>query len=79
MKKITSSIAFTAIILGITSCGGWSASQENAFNESCEKAGGIDCPCALEAVKKAYPNNSDFVEKGAKDTNLQAEILKCSK
>jgi len=69
-----------AIGLALSSCGGWSKGQENAFLDSCKKAAAYDCDCSLKIVKEKYPNASDFNEKGGKDMELAKAIGdKCSK
>jgi hypothetical protein len=71
-------LATAAVFL--TSCGGWSKGQENAFKESCAAAAKYDCDCSLKMAKEKYPNASDFNEKGASDMSLAKEIsLKCAK
>ena len=73
-------ILFTTFIVILSSCGGWSKGQENAFLESCKKAAAYDCDCSLKIVKEKYPNASDFNEKGGKDLELAKAIGdKCSK
>ncbi|MFN5635390.1 MAG: hypothetical protein ACK49D_12000 [Flavobacteriia bacterium] len=69
-----------AVALSITSCGGWSKGGENAYMDSCNQAGQIDCDCAMKLTKKRYPNESDFNKKGGDDMELAAEIVeKCYK
>jgi hypothetical protein len=68
------SLLFTAIIALITSCGGWSKGQDEAFKESCKAALNYDCDCSLKITKEKYPNASDFNEKGASDLELSKAI-----
>jgi len=82
MKTIAQSLLVALTLAGLSSCagGGWSASQEAEFLKACEGSGSFDCKCALEATKKKYPNNSDFVASGGTDTELSLELIKsCSK
>ncbi len=79
MKMLTKITAVAMLMVTVTSCGGWSAGQENAFKEQCEKAGGFDCDCSLKLVKEKYPNSSDFNAKGAADMELAEKLLECSK
>ena len=73
-------ILIIATCAALTSCGGWSKGQENAFLDSCKKAASYDCDCSLKIVKEKYPNASDFNEKGGKDLALSKAMLeKCSK
>ncbi len=73
-------LMFVASVAFLTSCGGWSKGQENAFKESCAAAAIYDCDCSLKIAKEKYPNASDFNEKGATDLELSKEIgEKCSK
>ena len=66
------------LALVLSSCGGWSKGGENAFKDSCQQAGSIDCDCAMKLTKKKYPNESDFNEKGGDDAELALEIAtKC--
>jgi hypothetical protein len=69
-----------AMGLALSSCGGWSKGQENAFLDSCKKSPSFNCDCALKLVQEKYPNSSDFNEKGGKDLELAKKIgEKCSK
>jgi hypothetical protein len=73
-------ILIIAACAALTSCGGWSKGQENAFLDSCKKSPSFDCDCSLKLVKEKYPNASDFNEKGGKDLVLAKSLLeKCSK
>jgi hypothetical protein len=72
MKKV---LFLAAVALTISSCSTeWSANDEKIFMDQCKKMGSIDCDCALEKVKKAYPNINDWNEKGGKDKELAGEI-----
>ncbi len=69
-----------AMGLALSSCGGWSKGEENAFLDSCKKSPSFNCDCALKLVQEKYPNSSDFNEKGGKDLELAKKIgEKCSK
>ena len=66
------------IAMSVASCSGWSKGGENAYMDSCNQAGSIDCDCAFELTKKKYPNESDFNQKGGNDMDLAYEIAeKC--
>ncbi len=72
MKKV---LLLAAVAVAISSCSTeWSENDEKIFMDECKKAGSIDCDCALEKVKKAYPNINDWKEKGGKDKELAGEI-----
>lgn len=63
-----------ATILLFTSCGGWSGAGKEDFMKSCEKAGFLDCKCALDKTMKKYPNEKDFSATGGKDMVLAKDL-----
>jgi hypothetical protein len=65
-----------AMGLALSSCGGWSKGQENAFLDSCKKSPSFNCDCALKLVQEKYPNSSDFNEKNALSNFVSENFLK---
>lgn len=75
MKTISRALFLAVILAGVSSCGGWSKTQEEEFMTACEESGSFDCKCALETTKKAYPNCSDFNATKGKDDKLSKELI----
>lgn len=58
MKAIYKTSFIAVVILGMTSCGGWSEKDETQFREACDKMNMVreQCDCMLEKSKESFGN-----------------------
>ena len=73
MKAIYQTSFIAALILGMTSCGGWTEKDEQQFREACDKMNIVrdQCDCMLEMTKDKFGNFDEIKN----DQNAMAEII----